>query len=158
MPDVSQYFVACAFILSYLAKRQAVCLVSNKSVQRQKGSGSAASHLIIPACASATKSPAAEKWWTPTVKTREESEVMTGLFRSLTLRSARHSLEERQTCRTREICTADSYSPVCLCLSSFWPRVFVLFSIFEETFTSKDLEDGTKSYTGQACQCEKPAL
>ena len=112
------------------------------------------SHLIIPPCASATKSPA-EKCWTSTVKKCEKIylfrknrkkwwQMMTGLFRSLTLRSARHSLARkgRLKCGRQE---THSYLVVCLHSSSFWLRVFVLFSIFEEIFTSKDLEDGRKS-------------
>lgn len=75
--------------------------------------------------------------------------MMTGLFRSLTLRSARHSLARkgRLKCGRQE---THSYLVVCLHSSSFWLRVFVLFSIFEEIFTSKDLEDGRKS-------CQVPA-
>lgn len=75
--------------------------------------------------------------------------MMTGLFRSLTLRSARHSLARKGglKCGRQE---THSYLVVCLHSSSFWLRVFVLFSIFEEIFTSKDLEDGRKS-------CQVPA-
>ena len=106
VPDISQYFVACAFILSYLADKQC----GNWSPIHKSGTGQRKSGKSFRVCSIKSLDHSCMRFSNKvTSKCRKMADfnseqflgslleevmtVMTGLFRSLTLRSARHSLE-----------------------------------------------------------------
>lgn len=158
-PDVSQYFVACAFILSYLRNPHLDTWTANFSIAIM--SSRHTSCLMSPACASATRSPSPKACgnvhYFHKLVILEECVAFDLAILGTSLQVSKFQDHFGQAFFSLQPCCKPNIPWLShleaeqkIYLQSFRVlslvlRIFVFVSILEETFTNSDLEDGIKS-------------